>query len=159
MFRYIIIIIYEVPTQRWKKDRWSTTTLFLVTKFFNERGKLWNGKTKQMQKNGGIIIPVSDFKVTVDKSIAYSEARTKLFAKKAQRSRRKVQCDTEIRLVSEKFPTASWQQNGRWSLLNWESFFEPTEKGRSIVLLILWWKVRELFITAVFAVFKNDSKR
>ena len=59
------------------------------------------------KKNGGIIIPVSDFKVTVDKSIAYSEARTKLFAKKAQRSRGKVQCDTEIRLVSEKFPTAS----------------------------------------------------
>ena len=93
--------------QRLSKDRWSTTTLFLVTKFFSERGKFWNGKTKQMQKNEGIIIPVSDFKVTVDKSIAYSEARTKLFAKKAQRSRGKVQCDTEIRLVSEKFPTAS----------------------------------------------------
>ena len=89
------------------KDRWSTITLFLVTKFFNERGKFWNGKTKQRQINGGIIIPVSDFKVTVDKSIAYSEARTKLFAKKAQRSRRKVQCNTESRLVSEKFPTAS----------------------------------------------------
>ena len=93
--------------QRLKKDRWSTTTLFLVTKFFNERGKFWNGKTKQMQINGGIIIPVSDFKVTVDKSIAYSEARTKLFAKKAQRSRGKVQCNTESRLVSEKFPAAS----------------------------------------------------
>ena len=41
----------------------------------------------------------------------------------------------------------------------WESFFEPTEKGTSIVLLILLYKVRELLITAVFAVFKNDSKR
>lgn len=77
--------------QRLSKDRWSTRTLFLVTKFFNERGKFWNGKTKQMQINRGIIIPASDIKVTVDKSIAYFEVRrTKLFAKKAQRSRGKV---------------------------------------------------------------------
>ena len=44
-----------------------------------------------MQINRGIIIPASDIKVTVDKSIAYFEVRrTKLFAKKAQRSRGKV---------------------------------------------------------------------
>ena len=64
---------------------------------------------ERKNKTKVIIIPVSDFQGngSVDKSIAYSEARTKLFAKKAQRSRGKVQCNTEIRLVSEKFPTAS----------------------------------------------------
>ena len=69
--------------------------------------RVWEILERKNKTKKGIIIPVSDFRVTVDKSIAYSEARTKLFAKKAQRSRGKVQCNTESRLVSEKFPTAS----------------------------------------------------
>ena len=69
--------------------------------------RAWEILERKNKTKKGIIIPVSDFKVTVDKSIAYSEARTKLFAKKAQRSRGKVQCNTESRLVSEKFPAAS----------------------------------------------------
>ena len=69
--------------------------------------RAWEILERKNKTKKGIIIPVSDFRVTVDKSIAYSEARTKLFTKKAQRSRGKVQCNTESRLVSEKFPTAS----------------------------------------------------